>query len=120
MLAERLLAPVRDAEVDALLLGCTHYPFLARVDRRRDGPRRRAGQLGRRDRVRGARACSSELGLLRDRDGAAGRHRFLSSRRRRHGSAELGRRLLGPELDHAGRAGTSTRPSTRRPARMPP
>jgi glutamate racemase len=31
VLAERLLAPVRDAGVDALLLGCTHYPFLART-----------------------------------------------------------------------------------------
>lgn len=31
VLAERLLAPVIDADVDALLLGCTHYPFLSRV-----------------------------------------------------------------------------------------
>src|SRR4026207_1997220 len=31
ILAERLLAPVHDAGVDALLLGCTHYPYLARV-----------------------------------------------------------------------------------------
>ena len=31
VLAERLLAPVRDAKVDSLLLGCTHYPFLART-----------------------------------------------------------------------------------------
>jgi glutamate racemase len=31
VLAERLLAPVRDADIDALLLGCTHYPFLART-----------------------------------------------------------------------------------------
>lgn len=31
VLAERLLAPIRDAKVDALLLGCTHYPFLART-----------------------------------------------------------------------------------------
>jgi glutamate racemase len=31
VLAERLLAPVRDAKVDTLLLGCTHYPFLART-----------------------------------------------------------------------------------------
>ena len=31
VLAERLLAPVRDAGVDALLLGCTHYPYLSRV-----------------------------------------------------------------------------------------
>jgi len=31
VLAERLLAPARDAGVDALLLGCTHYPYLART-----------------------------------------------------------------------------------------
>ena len=31
MLAERLLAPVVDAGVDTLLLGCTHYPYLART-----------------------------------------------------------------------------------------
>ena len=31
MLAERLLAPVVAAGVDTLLLGCTHYPFLART-----------------------------------------------------------------------------------------
>ena len=31
VLAERLLAPLREAEVDTLLLGCTHYPFLART-----------------------------------------------------------------------------------------
>src|SRR5918994_865170 len=31
VLAERLLAPVRDASVDTLVLGCTHYPLLART-----------------------------------------------------------------------------------------
>lgn len=31
VLAERLLAPVRCEEIDTLLLGCTHYPFLART-----------------------------------------------------------------------------------------
>ncbi len=30
VLAQRLLSPIIDAKVDALLLGCTHYPFLAR------------------------------------------------------------------------------------------
>ena len=30
-LAERLLAPIREAGVDTLLLGCTHYPCLART-----------------------------------------------------------------------------------------
>jgi glutamate racemase len=31
VLAERLLAPVREGGIDTLLLGCTHYPFLART-----------------------------------------------------------------------------------------
>ena len=31
VLGERLLAPIVAAKVDALLLGCTHYPYLARV-----------------------------------------------------------------------------------------
>jgi glutamate racemase len=31
VLAERLLAPVCEADVDTLVLGCTHYPLLART-----------------------------------------------------------------------------------------
>lgn len=31
VLAERLLAPIREAAVDTLVLGCTHYPMLART-----------------------------------------------------------------------------------------
>ncbi len=31
VLAERLLSPLKQAGVDTLLLGCTHYPFLART-----------------------------------------------------------------------------------------
>ena len=31
VLAERLLAPLREADVDTLVLGCTHYPLLART-----------------------------------------------------------------------------------------
>ena len=31
ILADRLLAPVVESRADALLLGCTHYPYLARV-----------------------------------------------------------------------------------------
>jgi glutamate racemase len=31
VLAERLLAPVQAAGVDTLVLGCTHYPLLART-----------------------------------------------------------------------------------------
>ena len=31
VLAERLLAPLKGAQIDSLLLGCTHYPFLSRT-----------------------------------------------------------------------------------------
>jgi glutamate racemase len=99
ILAERLLAPVRDADVDALLLGCTHYPYLADVIGEVMGPSVTLVSSAEAT----ARAVRDELaaaGLLRN-DAAAGsndvKHTFLSS-----GDiswfADLGRRLLGPEL----------------------
>ena len=97
MLAERLLAPVVDAGVDTLLLGCTHYPFLART----------IGDVMGRDVVLVSsadetafevRAILEDTGLGRRGPSGEGEHRFLSS-----GDVdsfrELGRRLLGPELD---------------------
>ncbi len=96
VLAERLLAPIRDADVDALLLGCTHYPFLARTISDVMGPG--VTLVSSADET--AFAASHRLaaaGLLREDTGVAGRHRFLSS-----GDIdvfrELGGRLLGPEL----------------------
>ena len=96
VLAERLLAPIVAADVDALLLGCTHYPFLART----------IGEVMGHDvtlvssadetafAVRDTLAAS---GLVVER-GRPGAHRFASS-----GDVEvfrdLGGRLLGPELD---------------------
>jgi len=97
VLAERLLAPMRDAKVDALLLGCTHYPFLARTIS--DVMGRDVVLVDSADEtafeVR-ARLEGSELA----RSAALGpaQHRWLSS-----GEVEtfrrLGQRLLGPELD---------------------
>jgi len=96
VLAERLLAPLRRATVDTLLLGCTHYPFLART----------IGDVMGRDVVLVSsadetafevRSILAETGLGR-RSPGKGRHRFVSS-----GDVEwfrsLGSRLLGPELD---------------------
>ena len=101
VLAERLLAPVIDADVDTLLLGCTHYPFLART----------IGDVMGRDVVLVSsadetafevRGILEETGLGRRSAGAAGDggkgdHVFLSS-----GDIgwfrDLGARLLGPEL----------------------
>jgi glutamate racemase len=101
VLAERLLAPIREAEVDALLLGCTHYPFLARTISDVMGPK--VTLVSSADETAfAARATLADLGLLRAAGGAAGRHRFLSSGDI-ESFRELGGRLLGPELDHTER-----------------
>ena len=104
VLAERLLAPVIDAGVDTLLLGCTHYPFLARTIGEVMGPD--VTLVSSADATAFAvRSLLGDAALLRQTiDGPAspgGTHRFLSS-----GDVEvfreLGGRLLGPELDRLG------------------
>ena len=100
VLAERLLAPVRSAGVDTLLLGCTHYPFLARTIADVMGPD--VVLVSSADETAfAARDRLGELGLLRE-GSAVGRHRFLSS-----GDVdvfrELGSMLLGFELDATSR-----------------
>ena len=97
VLAERLLAPVCAADGDALLLGCTHYPFLARVIADVMGPT--VTLVSSADETAfAARRLLDDLGLLRAEPGPTGDHRFLSS-----GDIEefrdLGAQLLGPELD---------------------
>ena len=99
VLAERLLSPLRQAGVDTLLLGCTHYPFLART---------LSDVMGREVvLVSSADETAFEVAtLLAERDLAraagGGSHRFLSS-----GDIDaftrLGRKLLGPELEAAER-----------------
>lgn len=96
VLAERLLAPVREANVDTLLLGCTHYPFLARTITDVVG---RDVVL-----VSSADETAFEVGtILADaglgrRATKAGAHTWISS-----GNTatfrDLGRRLFGPEID---------------------
>ncbi|MBI2709158.1 MAG: glutamate racemase [Actinobacteria bacterium] len=100
VLAERLLAPVRDAQVDTLLLGCTHYPFLART----------IGDVMGRDVVLVSSADETAFevrALLGGTDGVAPRRPGPGGApaRRRFGSSgdvdwfrELGARLLGPEV----------------------
>jgi glutamate racemase len=100
ILADRLLAPIKEARVDALLLGCTHYPYLARVISDVMGVD--VTLVSSADETAFvARSELHRMGLLRDVT-AAGEHRFLSS-----GDtdwfADLGGRLLGPELAHAER-----------------
>lgn len=97
VLAERLLAPICDAKVDTLLLGCTHYPFLARTIS--DVVGRDVVLVSSADETAfEVRDFLEQLDLVRDANGGNGCHRFISS-----GDGErflqLGRRLLGPELE---------------------
>jgi len=102
VLAERLLAPVVEAQVDALLLGCTHYPYLARTIT--DVVGRQVVLVSSADET-----AFEALALLRGdgsvrpaTTGRSGSQSFLSS-----GDVgrfqDLGARLLGPELAHAAR-----------------
>lgn len=96
VLAERLLAPVRDAKVDALLLGCTHYPFLART--LSDAVGREVVLVSSADETAfEVRHRLEGTALARDPAAGAGTHRWLSS-----GDVsrfrDLGQQLLGPEL----------------------
>ncbi|HEX9969857.1 MAG TPA: glutamate racemase, partial [Acidimicrobiales bacterium] len=93
VLAERLLAPLVEADIDTLLLGCTHYPFLART----------IGDVMGRDVVLVSsadetafevRSILADTGLGR-RSAAKGAHRFVSSGDVAWFRA-LGSRLLGP------------------------
>ncbi len=96
VLAERLLAPIRRAGVDALLLGCTHNPFLARTIGDVMGP---GGTLvSSADETAFAIRDQLAAAGLRRANGRLGRHRFLSSGDI-EAFRELGRQLLGPELD---------------------
>jgi glutamate racemase len=91
VLAERLLAPICEAEVDTLVLGCTHYPLLART----------IGDVMGRDVILVSSADETAFAvrdLLSDApEGSGARHSFLTS-----GDTEtfrrLGGRFLGPEV----------------------
>lgn len=96
VLAQRLLAPLVEAKIDGLLLGCTHYPFLARS----------IAEVMGRDVVLVSSADETAFEIERAlrasgdcREASDGvSHRFVSS-----GDvdtfATLGRDLLGPELN---------------------
>ena len=96
VLAERLLAPVRAAGVDTLVLGCTHYPLLARTISEvmgRDVVLVSSGE----ETAFEVRIVLDAIGARRNPGGEPGRRTFLTS-----GDpatfARLGGRFLGPEV----------------------
>jgi glutamate racemase len=99
ILADRMLAPVKAASVDTLLLACTHYTALARVIGQAMGPS--VTLVSSADETAfAARDQLGELGLLRSAAPPDVVHQFLCS-----GEiswiADLGDRLFGPELASA-------------------
>jgi glutamate racemase len=96
VLAQRLLAPISEASVDALLLGCTHYPFLARTIG--DVMGRDVVLVSSADETAFALRALLEEAALMSESGRPGKHRWVSTGDAAE-FARLGRRLLGPELD---------------------
>lgn len=98
VLAERLLSPLVERGIDTLLLGCTHYPFLARTI---------ADVMGSHvvlvspaeETAFDIRSILSSTGIARA-SRSQPEHRFLSSGDVVHFAA-TGRELLGPELERA-------------------
>lgn len=99
-LAEELLATVKAADIDALLLGCTHYPYLSEVIGKVMGSN-----------VKLVNSADETASVVRDvmvkHDIAqrvdsqqSAKHEFYSSGDVQQ-FAELGRRFLGPELTGA-------------------
>ena len=105
-LAEKLLAPIRKADVDALLLGCTHYPYLSDVIGQVMGSGVKlinsadATASVVRDALATNKIARSVESGLQDSPRFFGSHEFYSSGDVQQ-FAELGRRFLGPELSVA-------------------
>ena len=92
VLAERLLAPLRAANVDVLVLGCTHYPLLART----------IGDVMGRDVVLVSSADETAFEVRRQlgapRPPGSAPPRFVTSGDPAQ-FRRLGARFLGPEVD---------------------
>jgi glutamate racemase len=96
VLAERLLAPLTSVSVDTLVLGCTHYPLLARTISDVMGPN--VTLVSSADET-----AAAVRALLGDpppgSEVPSGHHTFVTS-----GDVDtfrtLGARFLGPEVEH--------------------
>jgi len=94
--AEEYLAPLQAADVDTLILGCTHYPLLAGVLSLVMGEGVTLVSSAD-ETARDLYALLIRNDLQRDEAGAPPAHRFLTTGRPDE-FGERGRRFLGPEV----------------------
>ena len=94
--AEEYLAPLRDADIDTLILGCTHYPLLAGVLSLVMGEGVTLVSSAD-ETARDVFALLVRSDLQRSSSASPPRHRFLTTGRPDQ-FGELGRRFLGPEV----------------------
>ena len=96
-LAQAYLAPLQAADVDTLVLGCTHYPLLTGVIQLTMGDGVTLVSSAE-ETAKDVYRVLTATDRLRDPDAPAPRHRFVAT-----GDPEpfrrLGRRFLGPEID---------------------
>lgn len=105
--ARSYLQPVREAEVDTLILGCTHYPLLAGMIQMVMGPEVLLISSAE-ETARDVYATLVREGLLHD-DAERPRHAFLCSGDPER-FREVGRTFLGPEVDDVGLASVQREP----------
>ena len=104
-LAQSYLAPLAAADIDTLVLGCTHYPLLTGVIQLTMGDGVTLVSSAE-ETAKDVYRVLTATGQLRDPDAPPARHRFVAT-----GDPEpfrrLGRRFLGPEIDLVQQAGSA-------------
>ena len=117
--AREYVAPLKQAGVDTVILGCTHYPLISPMLRRLLGPAGGPDQLGRRDRAGSGRDPGAQGHRERavDREGD---YRFFASGDPEE-FREVGARFLQLPIREVSTSMTSNgRPGTRGPAELRP
>jgi glutamate racemase len=108
-LAQSYLAPLQAADVDTLVLGCTHYPLLTGVIQLTMGDGVTLVSSAE-ETAKDVYRVLTATARLRDEEASPPRHRFVAT-----GDPEpfrrLGRRFLGPEIDRVQQAAGSAVPA---------
>ena len=97
MVTEEYLAGLRAADLDSLILGCTHYPLLAPALRDYMGPSVTLIDSGA-EAARATAALLRERGMLAPAGAAPEHHFFLSDEPRRRSFASVAESFLGRPL----------------------